>query len=103
MSELRYQNPGNQPIAGRVTDRIRNQFPKWAAASEVANTTTSSKSEHSEFLLLSNWVLLPGGLQEFTNELKEKVEVSSYLNTFRFASLQFERFAKFIKGNRPRL
>ncbi|KAI1417002.1 hypothetical protein F5Y13DRAFT_204364 [Hypoxylon sp. FL1857] len=93
MSELRYQNPGNQPIAGRVTDRIRNQFPKWAAASEVANTTTSSKSEHSEFLLLSNWVLLPGGLQEFTNELKEKVEGIDLTYDLETASLKIKCLA----------
>ncbi|KAI1137770.1 hypothetical protein F5Y05DRAFT_419237 [Hypoxylon sp. FL0543] len=71
MSETRRQDMGNRHTAGRVTDKIRHQFPGWAAANEAGDNTASTKSELTEFRIVSNWILLPGGLQEFFDELKK--------------------------------
>ncbi|KAI0841212.1 hypothetical protein F5Y06DRAFT_308120 [Hypoxylon sp. FL0890] len=90
MSVSGYQSEGNQHAAGRVTDKLRQQFPSWVAANEVDHNTTSSNSKHSEFLLISNWMFLPGGLQEFYNELTNKVEAIHLSYDLETASLKIK-------------
>ncbi|KAI0152151.1 hypothetical protein F4776DRAFT_669940 [Hypoxylon sp. NC0597] len=90
MSEAQYHNQGGYHTTGRVTDKFRYQFPTWVAAGEVRDAATSSKGVRSEFFLVSNWVLLPGGLQEFINELRKKVEDIDLSYDLETASLKIK-------------
>ncbi|KAI0111750.1 hypothetical protein F4814DRAFT_364950 [Daldinia grandis] len=68
MSEVSVQQG---PVAERIAEALRHDFPKWAAVKEALEATAAQKEEKdTEFMLVSNWAFHPDGLQEFTSKLR---------------------------------
>lgn len=66
-----------------MTEKVFNQFPKWAAAITKARQAMAVDDDdgHSQFAITSNWVLRSEGLRELSDGLKKEMEVSFHLNS----------------------
>ncbi|KAI0889279.1 uncharacterized protein GGS22DRAFT_196882 [Annulohypoxylon maeteangense] len=94
MSASQRYDMGEPRVSPRVLDKVRSQFPGWAAASWSRETTAANDNNgYSEFLLSSDWMLRPEGLAELSDELEKSIEGARVAYNSEFSSFKIRCLA----------
>jgi hypothetical protein len=68
-----------KPLEPMMAYALGRDFPDWMAALSEASARTAAARVHGptavDFVLTTNWVLLPGGVQDFYEVLYQQPQV----------------------------
>ncbi|KAI1206487.1 uncharacterized protein F4807DRAFT_470226 [Annulohypoxylon truncatum] len=93
MSLLQHHDRGEASVSPRVLEKVRSQFPGWAAATRSRGATAADDNGQSEFLLASNWMLRSEGLAELSDGLEKDIEGVQITYDSRLSSLRIRCLA----------